>query len=377
MATFFIEPYVKYYNNLASSGGMDVKRKELEDYTTLLVNNIGSLSSFVETSTWKEMGSSEITSSSFPKVAKTLNSLKTDISEYLKQAITSTNTLYSKVSLLKTKDEEYETKKEELSSLKRNEPTHYDENGNTTSSYSSWKRNVENKENDITKLEEECKKLQDESKALVNTINSIKLDEIVEDTPVTTSSGIDTTNYGNTSTWAYDGVNYITANTKISVGDYVKHVAKNQICETKNYAKYNEHCLGFAYVHAYDMYAGITKDDAEDGYHWRHGTNYYDVTSDDKKTILKEIYNEVNKGNTVIVQVNGNKKGTSRHYVTVLGYNSRVKNADEITEDDLITLDSYDGKVKKLGTNGRRFMVTGAACHKKYSGYQIYKLKES
>ena len=374
MATYFIEPYKKYYNNLASSGGMEIKRKELEDYTDLLSNNIGSLSSFIESSTWKEMGSSEITSSSFPKISKTIASLKTDISEYMKQAISGSVSLLAKVTELKEKDEEYETKKEELSSLKRNEPAHYDENGNETSSHSSWRNKIDNLEKEITKLEEDCKKLQEESNSLASSINSIKLDEMIEEVAVQTTGGIDTTNYGNTSTWTYDGVTYITANTKISVGDYVKHVQKNKICETKNYEKYNDHCLGFAYVHAYGMYAGITKDDAEDGYHWRHGTNYDDYSNDDKKTVLKEIYNEVNKGNTVIVQVNGNKKGTSRHYVTVLGYNSRVKNADEITEDDLITLDSYDGQVKKLGTNGRRFMVTGKACHKDYSGYQIYKL---
>jgi len=43
---------------------------------------------------------------------------------------------------------------------------------------------------------------------------------------------------------------------------------------------------------------------------------------------------------------------------------------------DLLIFDAHQGTVRKIGTkgSGNRFLVTGAACRKKYSGYQIYYL---
>lgn len=383
MATYFIEPYTKYYNTLNSSGGMENKCKELEEYINQLANNISSLSSFVKSSTWKEIGSEEITNNSFPKTSKTLDALKVDISEHLKLAITNSVALLGKVKELKEKDEEYETKKQELESLKKNEPSYSDENGYESSSHSNWRNNVSNLEKEIKKLEEDCKKLQEESRSLANGINAIELEKIVEDVPVATTASeqqisfVDTTNTGNTRLWTYNGITYITPNSKMGVGDYVSLEKKKGIYETTNYSKYGDHCLGFAYVHAYDIYAGITNDTADSGYHYRHASSFEEYSSDNKNNVLKVVYDEINSGKPVVLQVNGNKKGTSRHYVTVLGYNSNVKNASQLTEDDLVILDSYDGNVKTVGKNGRRFMVTGAACHKKYSGYQLYKIKKA
>jgi len=348
-----------------------------------LINNISSLSSFVKSSTWKEIGSEEITNSSFPKTAKTLDALKVDISEHLKIAIDNSTALLAKVKELKEKDEEYETKKDELGSLKKNEPNYKDENGAESSAHSNWRNNVSNLEKEIRDLEEECEKIQNESRTLANGINAIELEKIVEDVPVETTTqdqaflSVDTTDTANTRLWTYDGITYVTPNSKMGVPEYIKHEKKSGIYETINYEKYNDHCLGFAYVHAYGMYTGNTKDDADDGLHFRHGTSFEEYVSNNKSDVLKMVYYEINQGRPVVLQVNGNKKGTSRHYVTIIGYNSNVKNYSQLTEDDLISIDSYDGNVKKIGKNGKRFMVTGAACHKDYSGYQMYKIKSA
>ena len=96
---------------------------------------------------------------------------------------------------------------------------------------------------------------------------------------------------------------------------------------------------------------------------------------DDKQEVLKNVYNEISNGRPCLIQVNGNKAGTSRHYVTVVGFKSSVKSANDLDEDDLLIIDSWDGKLEGVGSNGARFMVTGAACKKKYSGYQMYYLR--
>ena len=94
--------------------------------------------------------------------------------------------------------------------------------------------------------------------------------------------------------------------------------------------------------------------------------------NDDKGAVLTNIYNELVQGKPVIIQVNGNKAGTSRHYVTVVGFKKDVRSARDLEESDLLIIDSWDGKLEPMGEQGSRFMVTGAACHKKYSGYQMY-----
>jgi hypothetical protein len=34
-------------------------------------------------------------------------------------------------------------------------------------------------------------------------------------------------------------------------------------------------------------------------------------------------------------------------------------------------MDSWDGKIEQMGESGSRFMITGAACHKKYTGWRM------
>ena len=97
--------------------------------------------------------------------------------------------------------------------------------------------------------------------------------------------------------------------------------------------------------------------------------------NDNKDEVLKNVYNEISNGRPCLIQVNGNTAGTSRHYVVVVGVKKSVKNANDVTEDDLLIIDSWDGRLEGLGSNGARFMVTGAACKKKYSGYQMYYIK--
>ena len=374
MATYFVEPYTKYYNSLNSSGGMDKKYKDLEDNSTALLNNISSLSTFISSSTWSELGCDQVKNESLPKIKQALDSLNKDITEYFKKALDDSHSLLSKVQELKLKDEEYETKKSEVSICRSTEPAYRDNEGRETSAHISWRNNLATREKELETLKEECEKLQEAAKGLAGGINGIEILETVEQFEIFEPPVEIDPNSGTVTTWTYNGVTYVVPRTKMSVADYVHFEQSHQIYETKDYSRYRDHCLGFAYVHAYDMQTGTTSDTAENGLHYSHAGSFKGYDNNDKGTILREVYNEINSGRPIILQVNGNKKGTSRHYVTVLGYNSNVRSASDLTEDDLIIMDSYDGQVKRMGTNGSRFMITGAACGKNYSGYQIYRL---
>ena len=168
---------------------------------------------------------------------------------------------------------------------------------------------------------------------------------------------------------------YLVVNTKLSVSEYVKFVESNHICQKQESSTYWDQCLCFAEEH---MHALTTGDKSKKPSQITE--SYYSgfvnkSDNDDKSVILKLIYSELVSNKPVILQVNGNKDGTSRHYVTVLGFKSTVTSADNLKEEDLLLLDSYDGKVKELHPYPTsRFMTTGAKCKKDYSGYQVYML---
>lgn len=173
------------------------------------------------------------------------------------------------------------------------------------------------------------------------------------------------------------GGTFTVANTKIKVLDYVNFVNKRGIYQASNISKYTDKCLGFAYVHACGQYTGNTSSTPDDGANYRAGNcSFSTYVNDSKEDVLSKVFNEIVNGRPVVIQVNGNKKGTSRHFVTVVGFNSRVNNAASLTEKDLLIIDSYDGKLERMDTEGARFMTSGKDCGKKdYSGYRIQYIK--
>ena len=128
-------------------------------------------------------------------------------------------------------------------------------------------------------------------------------------------------------------------------------------------------CLSFAYSYGkwIDNSTNTPKNGTAGDYPDAGG---YEAHTGSKEDMLSMIKSELDEGNPVVLQVNGNKAGTSRHYVTVVGYRSDA--GSTLEERDLLIIDTYDGKIEGMGDNGTRFMITGEACHKKYSGYQIY-----
>ena len=99
---------------------------------------------------------------------------------------------------------------------------------------------------------------------------------------------------------------------------------------------------------------------------------YFLLQNSEKQHI---IYNEITNGKPLILQVNGNKKGTSRHYVTVVGFKSSVKSANSLTQKDLLIKDSWDGKLERMDGSSSRFMTSGKDCHKSYNGYYLAIMK--
>jgi len=172
---------------------------------------------------------------------------------------------------------------------------------------------------------------------------------------------------------SYDS-EYLVINSKIDVKKYHQIVQAKKIMQTLDTDKYGSSCLTVSCIHAYSLYTANTSLTLTN-----QGSTcsiFETFTSDNKQDVLTAIYLELAKNNPVILQVNGNKAGTSRHFVTVIGLKKSVKNSASLKEEDLLILDSWDGKIERMDKNNSRFMTTGKACGKDYSGYRIQKIEE-
>lgn len=169
---------------------------------------------------------------------------------------------------------------------------------------------------------------------------------------------------------------WVVTKTASNLKEYASYVSSNKVSQTADTSKYGDSCLSFSYSHAYDMFKGTRTNTASAG-NYAHAGSFTDFIHDDKQTVLNKIYDEIMKGRPLVLQVNGNKQGTSRHFVTVVGFRNGITSAENLTEKDLLIIDSWDGKVERMDTATSRFMTTGAACRKDYSGYRLQVLKDS
>ena len=169
---------------------------------------------------------------------------------------------------------------------------------------------------------------------------------------------------------------YIVAENATTLASYSSYLRSNGICQNSNTAEYGGKCLGFAYTQAYGYFTNDRSLTADNGAHYKYATKFRGVDGT-KEQILTEIYNEIKAGRPVILQVNGNKQGTSRHFVTVVGFKKSVTSAEELKETDLLILDSWDGQIESMNGkgSGTRFMTQGTETGNGNYGYRIYKMR--
>lgn len=231
-----------------------------------------------------------------------------------------------------------------------------------------------------------------ESKLDTETIQKMILSKLkVEDIDISTEEGksqvekviMDTLNtqvdeskwneilYGNNTVniEALDG-KWVVAKTVQDLGSYVNYVQSSGVKQDANTAEWGDSCLAFAGAHTYDLYAG-TKTDGNSAAGYAHAGALTDYMSDSKEEVLSKIYDEIMSGRPMVLQVNGNKAGTSRHFVTVVGFKEGVVSGATLKESDLLIIDSWDGKLERMDTESSRFMTSGAQCGKNYSGYRL------
>ena len=427
MSEYYNEEYKNYYNKLSSSKETS-KVKYMSEES---VNKLKTIKGQITSSGWTELALEKISDGIITNIENDTKVLDSNISSALVIARDlSYNDLLPKLEKLKAKDEEYETllktiktdgSTEEYESQKKaleNTLKTYKEDvdksitniknlneivktGNTTGHpvyMINGKKIIYEKDETgrLVKLEavSEVKSTAESTKTSAGSsakqvsqstsATSASSSKKVEPTKTSTetkteeskTSSSEETSEGNVKHIELLGGRWKVADTKISLTDYASQVASNKICQTNDTSKYGDYCLAFSYVHASNLKNGNV-DSAEAAGHYAHAGEFYTFVNDDKQVVLNKIYEEINKGNPVILQVNGNSKGTVRHFVTVVGYSEGRTSGNDLLEKELLILDSWDGQIERMDTSSSRFMTTGKACGKTdYSGYRLQVLKE-
>ncbi len=404
MSDYYNETYKNYYNKLSSTKDT-AKVKYVSEET---VNQLKNVKGQITSSNWKELAVERIANGVLSNIEADSKVLDTNIVNSLNEARTmSYDELLPALEKLKTTDEKYDKVVSELKSATGDKKTELtEEKASLEKLLNTYRNNVDNTISKIKKVssikdahgshrpvykilsrnmtleKDDTGRLIDISSAAgAVTLSGVKKATSSSSKGASKSSG--STAKSTTSKASGDGTVKLKAlggtwnvvKTKTSLTEYAGIVQKNKICQTNDTSKYSDYCLAFSYVHASNMKNGQV-DNAQAAGNYKHAGEFTTFVNDNKQVVLNKVYEEVNKGNPVILQVNGNSKGTVRHFVTVVGYKDTVKSGSTITEDDLLILDSWDGQIERMDTSSSRFMTTGKACGKKdYSGYRLQVMK--
>ena len=77
--TYFIDPYKKYYECLKDASGLTQKVSDISSKTTTLSSNAKSISGKISSSTWKEIGATEVVNTILPGLNALITKLNNDI----------------------------------------------------------------------------------------------------------------------------------------------------------------------------------------------------------------------------------------------------------------------------------------------------------
>ena len=426
MATYFVDPYKKYYDGLSAATQIVSSANTLLQNAMTVSTTLNRLQTQISSARWEELGYQELKNTAIPLFLKRIDTFQNNISSsVVKASELAINDLLKLLTSLKEKDASYEDVVNKIKSAGffENKSDDKAKKASLEKEIDSLKSQIDAKISEIKALNsqiidfegtdvsgtiseveglaltsEESKHYDTLSAALVSsgvasvydgktplTDGLVMVGGVVfgaaynekktESTGTVGEISEVISGTGNTATLNALNGTWTVVNTVGDVSTYAKHVAKQKIAQNNNSSIYGGYCLAFSYIHASNMYNGQTNDTAKTALSYKHASEFENYQSDSKSDTLKKVYYEIMNGRPVVMQVNGNKQGTSRHFVTVLGFKDSVTSAETLKEEDLLIMDSWDGNVERMDTNGSRFMITGADCNKDYSGYYLRVLK--
>ena len=355
MAEFFVDPYKKYYDTLQTMTDITSESTAMATAAGTAATSIGSVSSDIGSSDWKEQGVTILSSSTLSSLKSNIEIIGNNISNSLAAACEiAIGSMLPELENLKTEDENYEAIKKELNELVV--PVQYDDEGNTTSEYRLYLSQKNSLEYKLSESERKCKGYQSNVDGFVSQIKAkdAAIQEIKK--TVVTADGVKeltVLDYDANSKLvkvSFNGEEFYVVNTKVSVSEYAKYVQENGICQNKGLL--DGQCMILSQYYAMDLMRGtFTSKDRMANLKDSPATRINDyVKSETEEPILEYIYEEAMAGRPTVLQVSqvNSYKGW-RHLVTVVGFKSDVKSYKDLNPDNILVLDCVDGKIQTLG----------------------------
>lgn len=387
----FTDPYKKFYETLKN---VTFIAQESETVATKISDSsklISSLKSALSDSGWKELGIETLSNTTIPNLITNIATLESNIETVLKVACTkAVNELLPELEKLKTESENFDSINSEIENLVV--PVSYDKDNEETAAY----REYMNKKIELTRKLEESRVKREEYKRNCDTmISTIKaLDGNIKDFPkkVSTSKNSDSTTVsivdgsenGKLIKVNFNGTEFYVVNTKNNVFDYEKYVQKIGAYQNAGYM--GSRCDLLSQQIAVDLLKGTNTSksiyaDSVSGVAMRIT---HSVRSQNKDDVLKFLYQEVNNGRPVVLQVTQKRSNEGlRHFVTVVGFDSTVSSYKDLTPEKILVMDCVDGKVQTLSARnrnlfnqgGKGYLATGAT--QEFLAKEVYKTKNT
>ena len=152
-------------------------------------------------------------------------------------------------------------------------------------------------------------------------------------------------------TAAYNGVEFKVVNTAVDPMTYAKLVYDSICTHPGGTDKYSGYCLGFCHYYVSCMVDNITDVDvsvATKKYRTSKKLRYSTEKYGNPDAMMARLYDLLGAGVPQILMVEAITHPGSRHFVVVVGYRSSVTRREDLRTEDLLVIDSFDGKLESM-----------------------------
>lgn len=350
---YFTETYRRYNTELKNCGDLTGECSSIVSSISNISSSLSQAQGSVNASSWEELGMKEITTKTIPALTSNVTDLKSNFESSLQKVLDILlNQLLPKTDDLKAENENLEALEKECNSLVA--PQQYDSKGNTTQEYNNYLNKKADLQEKIKESRQKCKNLRSDCDSLVSQAKG--MDGAVKDIKLAEKPKLENEQlYGNKKLEliTFEGKKYFAIKTANgSVIDFSNALQQYGLTQTDNAAAYGNSCLGVAKAYGNRILGGINSSNMDAFYSGAYTTYDGGTHYGNKQDALTAIYNQIIQGKPCVIDVisnqTENKGANNRHFATVVGIRSDVKSAKDLKEEDLLIIDSWDGKLEDV-----------------------------
>ena len=149
----------------------------------------------------------------------------------------------------------------------------------------------------------------------------------------------------------YEGLSYNIVNTAIDPFTYADLVYDNVCTHPGGTDEYSGYCLTFCNFYVSGMVDGLTDADVRTAKRKSRSSKqlkYKTEKYSDPDEMMARLYDLLNEGVPQTVMVDAILHPGSRHFVVAVGYRSSVTRRDALRPEDLLVIDSFDGRLESM-----------------------------